>query len=97
MGMLGVAARHPFLLSPYRRFQFRRDRGHETSIEWDGDCGRLGYCCASLGANKRYTNDAIAQRAISVIGADGIDGLAYAQPPGKGAPSSRNATRERWR
>ena len=72
------------------------DRGHEASIEWDGYCGRPGYCCASLGA-KRYTNDPIAQRAISVIGAGGIDGVACAQPPGKGAPSSRNATRERWR
>jgi hypothetical protein len=48
-----------------------------------------------LGANKRYTNDAIAQRAISDSGADGIDGLAYAKPSGKGAPSSRNETRER--
>jgi len=49
-----------------------------------------------LGAN-RSAKDAIAQRAISDIGADGIDRGAYAEPPGKGAPSSRNAPRERWR
>jgi hypothetical protein len=49
-----------------------------------------------LGAN-RGANDAILQRAISDIGADRIDGVAYAEPPGKGAPSSGNATRERSR
>jgi hypothetical protein len=74
----------------------REDQSHEICAEWDGHCCRPGYCCASLGAN-RSANDAITQRAISDIGADGIDGVAYAEPPGKGAPSSRNATRERSR
>ena len=65
----------------------REDQSHEICAEWDGHCGRPGYCCASLGS----ANDAIAQRAIRYIGADGIDGVAYAEPPGKGAPSSRDA------
>jgi hypothetical protein len=71
----------------------RKDQSHEICAEWDGNC-RPVYCCASLGAI-RSANDAIAQRAISDIGADGIDGVAYAEPPGKGAPSSSgNATRQ---
>jgi hypothetical protein len=74
----------------------REDQIHEICAEWDGHCCRPGYCCASLGAN-RGANDAIVQRAISDIGADRIDGVAYAEPPGKGAPSSGNATRERSR
>jgi len=65
-----------------RRGSNREDKSHEICAEWDGHCGRPGYRSASMGSNKRYTNDAIARRAISVIGADGIDGLAYAQPPG---------------
>jgi hypothetical protein len=90
--MSGVPTRHPLPLSPVA-FQFRRDRGHETSIEWSGRCFGPGYCCAGLGANKRCTNDAIAQRALSDIGADEIDGFAYAEPSGKGTPS-RGASRE---
>jgi hypothetical protein len=92
--MPGVPSRLPFCFR-YIEVSNLGDRGHEASIEWDGHCGRPGYRSASMGANKRYTNDAIAQRAINVSGADGVDGIAYAQPSGKGAPSSRNATRGR--
>jgi hypothetical protein len=83
------------LVSP-RTGSNRDDQGHEICAEWDDYCCRPGYCGASLGAN-RSAKDAIAQRAISDISADGIDRVAYAEPPGKGAPSSRNAPRERWR
>jgi hypothetical protein len=91
----GRGSRHPFWFRCRNRFQ-SRGSSHEICAEWDGHCCRPGYCCASLGTN-RSANDAIAQRAISDIGADGIDGVAYAEPPGKSAPSSRNATRERSR
>lgn len=67
---------------------------HEASLERDGDRGRPRHCRTCLGANKRQPNDAIAQRAISDIGADGIDGLAYAKPSDKSAPSSSNETRK---
>jgi hypothetical protein len=88
--MPGVAAGIPFGFAAETGSN-REDQSHEISAEWDGHCCRPGYCCASLGS----ANDAIAQRAVSDIGADGLDGVvAYAEPPGKGAPSSRNATRE---
>jgi hypothetical protein len=41
--MPGVPSRHPFLLSPFRRFQ-SRDRHHEASIE-GRHCGRPGFGC----------------------------------------------------
>src|SRR6267154_2548473 len=59
------------LVSP-RTGSNREDQGHEICAEWDDYCCRPGYCGASLGAN-RSAKDAIAQRAISDIGADGID------------------------
>jgi hypothetical protein len=72
--MPGVTAGSPFCFA-IDAPQLRKDRSHETSIEWDGHCCRPGYCCASVGAN-RSANDAIAQRAVSAFGADGIDGVA---------------------
>jgi hypothetical protein len=91
-GDAGCGSRHPFGFAAETGSN-REDQSHEVCAEWDGDC-RPGYCCASLGAI-RSANDALAQRAISDISADGIDGVAYAEPPGKGAPSSSgNATRQ---
>ena len=87
--MPGRGSRHPFWFAAETGSN-REDQSHEICAEWDGHCCRPGYCCATLGS----ANDAIAQRAINGIGADGIDGVAYAEPPGKGAPSSRNAKRE---
>jgi hypothetical protein len=73
--------------------QFGRARD-EASVEWDGHCCRPGYCRARVGANERHPDETLG-RPVSGIGADGVDGVAYAEPPGKGAPSSRNAPRER--
>jgi hypothetical protein len=87
--MPGVAAGIPFGIAAETGSN-REDQSHEICAEWDGHRGRPGYCCATLGS----ASDAIAQRAINGIGADGIDGIACAEPPGKDAPSSRNARRE---
>ena len=89
--MPGVAAGIPFG-STAETGANREDQSHELCAEWDGHCCRPGYCCASLGAN-RGAKDASAQRAISDIGADGIDGIAYAEPSGEGT-ASRNASGE---
>jgi len=86
---------HP-LFALAQRTPIREDLSHETSVEWDSDRSRLGYRCPCLGADQRQPNDAIAQHAVSDIGADGIDGLAYTEPSGEGA-ASRNASRERPR
>jgi hypothetical protein len=88
-------SRHPSKSSSPQTSAMTEGERHEASLERDGDCSRPRYCRTCLGANKRQPNDAIAQRAISDSGADGIDGLAYAKPSGKGASSSRNETRKR--
>jgi len=85
--------RHPFRWCVADEIAIREDLSHETSAEWNRDRGRLSYRCTCLGADQRQPNDAITQRTISDVSADGIDGLAYAEPSGEGA-TSRSATRE---
>jgi hypothetical protein len=91
--MLGLPQNPASLPVAANEIPIREELSHEISVKWNGDRGRLDYRCTCLGANKRRPHDPVAQRAISDISADGIDGLAYAEPLGEGAASC-NATRE---